>query len=265
MKFSTSALLILSLAGGLAGAIPAPAAEGSPIKEKETGIAAGYLLNNNVWGKDKSPQGWQLIDVLHAGQQLSWQVRYNWPVGSDKNSVKCYPSVVTGWQWGLWSTDGRLPQPVSSLVKVRSGATATISQPGVQNVAYDLWFHAPGKIDAQPKPTDELMIWTNRFGGAGPLGKKREVVEIDGAKWNLFVGDIGWKVFSFVRQENATAWNLDIKAFIDCLVQRGLMAKDKQLSGIQFGTEVFSSPGEASMVVKDYFVELESQPADAKP
>jgi hypothetical protein len=235
------------------------------IPEGETRIASGFLLNNNIWGKEKSPQGWQWLDVIKAGGKLSWNVRYDWPAGSDPHSVKCYPSVVTGWQWGAWSTDGRLPMAVSDLGKAVSGASTKLENPGVQNLAYDLWFHAAAPVRGEDKPSDELMIWMARHGGAGPLGTLREKVRIGGVEWSLYVGDIGWKVFSFVREENTTTWRVDVKAFIDHLVAKDLMPETKQLSSIQFGTEVFSSPGAAKLEIKDYFVEIAKRPSpDAK-
>lgn len=228
----------------------------APIRESETRIVSGYLLNNNVWGKDKSPEGRQTIKVLKPGEKLSWAVHYNWPAGLDRHSVKCYPSVVTGWQWGVWSSDGRLPIQVSELGKAVSAAKVEVKNPGVQNVAYDLWFHATAPVRGEDKPSDELMIWMGRDGGAGPLGTLKETVELGGAKWSLYVGDIGWKVFSFIREENAYAWDLDLKVFIDHLVSRELMSPTKQFSGIQFGTEVFSSPGDGSLIVHEYSVEV---------
>lgn len=240
---------------------PLAASSEKPIPEKETRIVAGYLLNNNVWGKEKSPKGWQLVDVLTPGEKLSWAIRYNWPVGSDPHSVKSYPSVVTGWQWGVWSTDGRLPIQVSDLAKAVSGATTKLENPGVQNVAYDLWFHAAAPVRSEDKPSDELMIWMARHGGAGPLGKLQGKVQIDGAEWEFWFGDIGWKVFSFVRTENTTSWRVDAKAFIDYLIAQGLMPATKQLSSVQFGTEVFRSPGDGRLEITDYFVELEKRAA----
>jgi hypothetical protein len=104
------------------------------------------------------------------------------------------------------------------------------------------------------------MIWMAHHGGAGPLGTLREKVRIDGTEWSLYVGNIGWNVFSFVREENTASWRVDAKAFIDHLVRSGLMPKTKQLSSIQFGTEVFSSPGDARLDMTDYFVEIEKHP-----
>jgi len=252
-----SVLLLRTLAlGTICLSAPLDASDEKPIPEKETRIVSGYLLNNNVWGKEKSPDGWQLVDVLKSGEKLSWAVRYNWPVGSDPHSVKCYPSVVTGWQWGAWSTDGRLPVQVSELAKAVTGAAVKLDHPGVQNVAYDLWFHAGAPVRSEDKPSDELMIWMGRYGGAGPLGKLQEKVRIDGAEWELWFGDIGWKVFSFVRTENTASWRVDAKAFIDYLVAKGFMPATKQLSSVQFGTEVFRSPGDARFEVMDYFVEI---------
>ena len=71
-----------------------------------------------------------------------------------------------------------------------------------------------------------------------------------------------------MRHANADAWELNVKAFIDHLVGRGLMDENKQLSSIQFGTEVFSSPGDARLDVTDYHVEIKprsiSQPVETK-
>lgn len=241
------------------------AASETAILEKETRLVSGYLLNNNVWGKEKSPDGWQLIDVLKPGEKLSWAVRYNWPAGSDPHSVKCYPSIVTGWQWGVWSADGRLPVEVSVLAKAVSGATVKLANPGVQNVAYDLWFHAAAPVRSSDKPSDELMIWMGRYGGAGPLGKLQGTVHLDGAEWELWFGNIGWNVFSFVRKENTTSWRLDTKAFIDHLVTKGLLPATKQLSSVQFGTEVFRSPGDARLEVTDYSLEIEKRSSENTP
>jgi hypothetical protein len=151
--------------------------------------------------------------------------------------------------------------PVADLRAAASGATTRLDHPGVQNLAYDLWFHAAAPVRGGDKPSDELMIWLARHGGAGPLGTLREKVTIDGATWELYVGDIGWKVFSFVREENTASWRLDLKAFIDHLRRAGLMDDTRQFSSIQFGTEVFSSPGDARLNVADYFVEIDPSPA----
>lgn len=240
-------------------ALPAGPAD-VPVRETETRLVSGYLLNNNVWGREKSPHGWQTIEAIDVDPKLSWTMRYDWPAGLDPHSVKAYPSVVTGWQWGLWSTDGRLPLAITQLGRVESGGTVSLDKPGVQNLAYDLWFHAFAPVRGEDKPSDELMVWMGRHGGAGPLGTLREKVRIDGTTWSLYVGDIGWKVFSFVRETSTTSWRVDLKAFIDHLVRAGLMPETRQLSSVQFGTEVFSSPGEARLHVSDYFVDIERRP-----
>lgn len=263
----------------MAATTAALAAPRFTLPETEVHDVGGYLLNNNVWGKAKSPAGWQLIDLLETGlvagtaagsapaptATVSWQVRYDWPEGSDPHSVKCYPSVVNGWQWGLRSKDPSFPVTVGELASLRTSARVEVANPGVQNLAYDLWFHEAGAIGAQPKPTDELMVWCGRFGGAGPLGEKEAELEIDGAKWTLFVGDIGWKVFSFIREENAAQWDLDLQAFITFLVKRGLMAPTKQLTGVQFGTEVFRTQGEGRVAVHDYAVSVRQSAQTAEP
>jgi hypothetical protein len=83
----------------------------------------------------------------------------------------------------------------------------------------------------------------NRQGGAGPLGTKYGSVSLGGAMWDIYQGDIGWKVFSFVRRTNTTKATLNLDDFTQALVRRKLLSNDKYVSGIESGTEVFKGTG----------------------
>ncbi|MFC3575259.1 hypothetical protein ACFOZ0_18650 [Streptomyces yaanensis] len=61
--------------------------------------------------------------------------------------------------------------------------------------------------------------------------------------WDIYRGDIGWKVYSFVRRANTTKATIDLNDFTQALVRRKLLSNDKYVSGIEAGTEVFKGTG----------------------
>ena len=235
------------------GSFFAPAAVAATDADPAIIPAGKYLVNNNTWGKRHSPGGHESVYVSGATSPLSWGARYNWPVGDAPYQVKAFPSIISGWHFGLWSMNSGLPVPLAARQSVTTSGSFTVTNPGVQNVAYDCWFHRierPGKDD---KPTDELMIWVARFGGAGPLGQLQGRVELGGATWEIYRGQIGWNVFSFVRTTNATTWAIDVRDFTDYLVSvKGWMEKEKYLTSVQFGSEIFRTEGDGRLDVTDY-------------
>jgi xyloglucan-specific endo-beta-1,4-glucanase len=250
---------VMTLLGACA-TTPAPiAAPGSTAADYGTVVAAKYVINNNVWGKAHSPAGRESVYCTNDTSPVSWGTAYNWPVGDKPYQVKAFPSIISGWHWGTWSPNSGLPVRVADRRSVRTSGSYVLTNPGVQNVAYDCWFHAIDHPDNQSQPTDELMIWVARFGGAGPLGKLQGEVEIGGATWAVYKGEVGWNVFSFVRASNVTAWQIDVRDFIDYLVAtKGWMEKEKYLTSVQFGTEIFRSEGEGRLDVKDYRCDVEN-------
>ncbi|MGR8010024.1 GH12 family glycosyl hydrolase domain-containing protein [Streptomyces hypolithicus] len=110
--------------------------------------------------------------------------------------------------------------------------------------------HDKANTDWQDQPKHEVMIWLNKDGGAGPLGSKKQRVRIAGAAWDLYVGDIGWNVYSFVRVNNTTRADLNLDGFLQALVRRGLIARTDYLSGVEAGTEVFT--GRAQLDTHNY-------------
>ncbi|MFC4465793.1 hypothetical protein ACFPH6_14900 [Streptomyces xiangluensis] len=87
------------------------------------------------------------------------------------------------------------------------------------------------------------MVWLNRQGGTGPLGSKVGRVGLGGAIWDIYEGDIGWKVHSFVRVADTSKATLNLDDFTQALVRRKLLSNDKYVSGIEAGTEVFRGTG----------------------
>ncbi|MGP3984555.1 GH12 family glycosyl hydrolase domain-containing protein [Streptomyces sp. KR80] len=213
----------------------------------ETITMGKYYINNNLWGQNDGTGTQCVWDNSRNGNTISWGTDYSWTSKpGEENSVKSYSSSVLGWHWG-WKVDKastELPVRVGDRKPINTRWEFSVSSnPGTMNVAYDLWLHNKNNADWPDQPTDELMIWLNRQGGAGPLGSKVATVSLGGATWDLYEGDIGWKVHSFVRTSNTTKATLNLDDFTHELVRRNLLSNSKYISGIEAGTEVFRGTG----------------------
>lgn len=199
-----------------------------------------YWINNNTWGAD-SGSGWSCAwDSYRSGDTIGWGTAYEWSGKAD--AVKSFTSSVLGWHWGWKAAGTGLPVRLADRTPVRTewDYKVTESTESVYNVAYDLWLHDTARTDWRSTPKHEVMVWLASEGGASPLGTKQATVTMAGASWDLYVGDIGWNVYSFVRTENTTSADLDLDQFLQELVRRGLVESTDYLSSVQAGTEVFT-------------------------
>jgi hypothetical protein len=142
---------------------------------------------------------------------------------------------------------------LASSVALAAAAGVTVAQAGEDSKKCGA-FDTKNNADWQDQPTDEVMVWLNRQGGAGPLGTKYGSVSLGGAMWDIYQGDIGWKVYSFVRRTNTTRADLDLDDFTQALVRRKLLSNNKYLSGIESGSEVFRGSGRLD--TKSYSVDI---------
>jgi hypothetical protein len=236
-----AATLAVVLAGSLVAAAPATAA---PRCEPFAEIPLGrYWVNNNLWGQDDA-EGHQCVDAVPTGDDtISWTTEWEW--SGAPHQVKSYASAVLGWHWGWKAEETGLPVRIGDGTPVRASWDFTLSpaEPGTTAVAYDLWAHDVAEPDWGDDPTDEIMVWLHRTGGAGPLGEHIDTVTVEGARWDLYRGRTHWNVYSFVRSSNTTSAELDLSRFLDHLVDRGEMDPDKHLSSVQAGIEVFTGSG----------------------
>jgi hypothetical protein len=84
-------------------------------------------------------------------------------------------------------------------LSVTSGQRARISR-------FDLWFDASAKPPGQNYGA-EPMIWTNHRGRPQPIGSRVATVGLEGGTWDVWIGNIGWNVISYVRTTPANTMN----------------------------------------------------------
>lgn len=234
--------LLTALLTATAVVVPAQPAHAANTCEPFGSITLGkYWLNNNLWGQD-SGSGWQCMWDNASGSTINWGTSWGW--SNAPSQVKSFTSSVLGWHWG-WRTSGHeLPVRLDAGRDLYTDWRYRVSGSGTMNVAYDLWLHNNVPNPDWENPTDEVMIWLYRSGGAGPLGTLQGTVTIAGTSWDLYRGNIGWNVFSFVRRSNTTSATLHLQDFLNNLVSRGWMSNTKYLTSIQAGTEVFVGNGQ---------------------
>ena len=239
----TACLSVLALAG----VAPAASAATCSAAFCTLDMNSRIWINNNTWGSSSSPAGWsESITTLGAN---SFRIDFNWPTGPNNNNVKAYPSAVLGWHWGWHFPSGTgLPTQLSANQNINTSYsyTASFGSGGTANVAYDIWLHTQSN-PLYENPSDEIMIWVNSTGGAGPIGGVIATVNIGGSTWNLHRGNIGWEVWSFVRTSNSNSGTLNIKNFTDYLRNTWGLSASKYVSSVEFGSEIFHAAGNVNV------------------
>ncbi|MEU6069975.1 MULTISPECIES: GH12 family glycosyl hydrolase domain-containing protein [Streptomyces] len=86
-------------------------------------------------------------------------------------------------------------------------------------------------------------LWRRDKGTGTQCVCKYGSVSPGGSTWDICRGDIRWNAHSFVRRTNTTSAALDLDDFTQALVRRNLLSKDKYVSRIESGTEVFQGSG----------------------
>ncbi len=208
-------------------------------------ILGKYWINNNVWGASGASGSQSIWDTCSSGNTIGWGTSWTWSGGSN-GQVKSYASAVLGWQWGWKVTSGTgLPVQISANKNVTCGWTYRVNPGQTIDVSYDLFVHSIANPGTNDNPTDEIMIWLYRSGGAGPIGGTQATVSLAGSSWELHQGNNGnWNVYSYVNTTNQTSATLNLMDFLKDLVSRGWMTSSKYLSSVQAGTEVFVGTGE---------------------
>lgn len=204
--------------------LESPAASVSYINDRYgTADIGPFFVQNNRWNDAAGdqmlavyPNGFKVISAVHNLPQ-------NGPPAS-------YPSIVYGYHYGRASIGTVLPKKLSSMKSLNSSVTVTYpNNDAVYDCAYDIWCDSTAKTTGQNDT--EIMIWLNHTGNVQPVGTKNpSMAYINGTEWELWKGNIGWDVYSFVSKLPMTSFSSDLKQFIPADL-------DKYLTSVQFGFE----------------------------
>jgi hypothetical protein len=220
--------------------------------QRNAAITLGkYWINNNWWGVSSGNNGsancsatsnfQSIASRCQQGDLVGWATDWNW---AGTGSVMTFASLVFGWQYDDFRIDNTgLPVQLSANRAVNCGWGFTVSGSGTMNVAYDMWLHTTNSPTYNSQPSEEVMVWLYRGGGAGPVGSRQATVTIGGTSWDLYRGTTVQPVYSFIRTQNATTAVLNMSQFLSDLVSRGWVQNSRYLTSVQAGTEIFTGSG----------------------
>ncbi|PIA99940.1 putative xyloglucan-specific endo-beta-1,4-glucanase A [Cercospora beticola] len=212
--------------------------------------AAGYTLENNIWGRRKGVTlvGSQCVNVNSIkGNQVAWTADFAWDRGD--GGVKSFPNLQLN----------RNPIQLGKITNMRTTFNWDLycnpkSDIGA-SIVYDLFAGPQPDVN---KKTNEIMVWTGAQGGNGPLSYSynpyvaiRQNIEVPGVRgrWDLYKGpNSGTVVHSFVATNGRGTgkqnwverkqWTGNLVNFIKYLIQQKEIRADYWLVQSQAGTEL---------------------------
>jgi hypothetical protein len=192
-----------------------------------------YIIQNNRWGTSTQ----QCITVTANGFTLSTS-NANVPTNGAPAS---YPSIYWGCHYNN-CTSGFNPIQASSSAFAGISTSVGMSFPssGQWDAAYDIWFDPTARRDGQNTGA-EIMVWANHLGAPQPVGSKVATVSLAGGTWDVWFGNIGWNVVSYVRTSGTGSLSFPVSTFYGDAVSRGYASNSWYLTSIQAGFEPWTN------------------------
>ncbi|MFC5825226.1 GH12 family glycosyl hydrolase domain-containing protein [Nonomuraea insulae] len=216
------------------GLFAAPA-QAAPVLCEKFGSATvqngRYVVINNVWGADTA----QCIDVNQNGGFAVTQAAHN---KATNGAPASYPAIYAGCHYANCSTGSGLPMQAgsSSFNSLRTSVSMTYPSSGVWDAAYDIWFDPTPRTDGQNTGA-EVMIWLNKQGSIQPVGSQVGTATLAGGTWQVWQGNIGWNVISYVRTSATSSLDFTINTFYADAISRGYAQRSWYLTSVQAGFE----------------------------
>ncbi|MFG2043234.1 cellulose binding domain-containing protein [Dactylosporangium sp. NPDC048998] len=226
-------------------------------KYGSTTIQGGrYVVMNNVWGTTQP----QCINVTSTGFSIS-QANHNVPTNGAPAS---YPAVYYGCHYANCSSGSILPLRVSDsrFAGIQTSVSMSFPGSGQWDAAYDVWFDPTARTDGQNTGA-EIMVWVNHAGAPQPVGSKVATVNLAGATWDVWFGNTGWNVVSYVRNPGAGSASFAPAAFFNDAVSRGYAQNSWYLTSIQAGFEPWT--GGQGLAVNNFSVTTDGTPPTTPP
>jgi hypothetical protein len=203
-----------------------------------------YIVQNNRWGSTTE----QCVTVTNGGFTLSTS-NANVPTNG---APAGYPSIYWGCHYGN-CTPGFSPIQLSSAAFAGVSTSVSMTYPagGQWNAAYDIW------LDPTPRTTGqntgaEIMVWLEHRGLPQPVGSRIGTVSLAGGTWDVWFGNIGWNVVSYVRTSGTGSLSFPVSTFTNDAIARGYASRSWYLTSIQAGFEPWT--GGAGLAVTAFSV-----------
>jgi hypothetical protein len=254
---AASLLAAVAAVAGVVAALPAAAAPVLCEKFAATTIQNGqYIVMNNVWGANTA----QCIDVNQSGGFTVTTANHN---NATNGAPAAYPAIYAGCHYANCTTGSTLPRQASSSGFADISTSVNMSYPssGTWNAAYDIWMDPTARTDGQNTGI-EIMIWLNRQGSIQPIGSRVGTANLLGATWDVWFGNPGWNVASYVRQTPTTSLSFTVDTFVTDAINRGYAQRSWYLTSVQAGFEPWI--GGAGLTVNSFTYSTSGTPGDTQ-
>ena len=210
---------------------------------------------NNVWGKGHVTDYEQCLlrRVVDGDTRYGW--RWRWPSGG--NLVKAFPEVIFGHKpWDPPTAATALPRKISSIGSLSVDYDVKMKAEGSYNLAFIMY----GTSTETPTPgtiTHEIMVWVGDRSRAWEpqhsYYKREDAVAVDGARYALYMnphanwlseGPPSFKFIAFNSHTVQLNGTLNLKSFIDYLIEIGELTAETHISSVHLGNEIESGTGE---------------------
>ncbi len=213
------------------------------ICEDWAGITDGeYIFSNNVWGKEDIVESKQCLLTSGEEGELEHGWQWQWPE-EEEARIKAYPEVIYGYKpWSLSSSTPNLPVKIANLKNLTVAYEVDTEATGNYNLMLDLWL-----TDSDtPSPNGiahEVTIWLESY-GITPRGALISKAFIGGQSYLRYLSsENNIKYTAFVSEVGQPKGTLDLKPFLDYLVRRGYINKNRYLATVELGNEIDSGEG----------------------
>jgi zinc protease len=227
------AIAVAALAFGAIASTPAIAQVWSSCSQFATFTSGQYNVYTDEWGASSG----QCLDVFSA---THWTSISNF-TGS---GVKAYPDT----EFSLGNV------ALSSLSSVSTSFSFSVAAGADYDVAYDLWTE---------NSVDEVMVW-EEWNGVGPIATSYGCsgypatacpiatnVSLNGGTYNVFQGNNGHNVVSFVRTAQRSSGSENILEYMNWCAKEGKL-KSETFSTADFGVEITSTTGTQDFTLNSY-------------
>jgi chitodextrinase len=239
----------LAIGGAVAGVVLAGPALAAPVICEQFGtttVQSRYVVMNNRWGASTE----QCIDVNQSGGFTVTVANHN---NATNGAPAAYPAIYYGCHYANCSPGTILPLQINTSQYAGISSSVTMSYPGsgTYDAAYDIWYDPTPRRDGQNTGA-EIMIWLNKQGSIQPIGSRIGSASLAGGTWDVWFGNVGWNVISYVRTSATTSLNFSASTFSNDAMSRGYVQSSWYLTSMQAGFEPWI--GGAGLAVTSFSV-----------
>lgn len=208
------------------------------------GDARGLSLENNQWGRERNgAQGQQYVWFDAESGDFGW--KWKWSGGAG-GRVVAYPEVIKGHKpWARRQTLGRIQDTRALSVDYAFQTQAD----GSWNAAFEMWL-TRGPIAHEKDITAEIMVWVarDREGALRPCGG--EPIR----RWTGLGLSLHQErplnrapIYSFVLDDPTYEGRIDLRWYLDVLLQWGRIAEQDSICAVEFGNETVNGSGRTTV------------------